>query len=502
MIKKNILFIASGNEKWIAELYYLRNIMYAVLQNEKTEEILNIYLLTNDKNLDFFKKMIDIYNIKVIKYDGVMGNKKIINICKKYSVNYIFPITDYGYYGMEDICVYWIPDFQHKYLNQYFSNNEINRRDRLYSYIAKSHKKLVLSSESAYSDYKTYFPECLEEVYVVPFVSYIEDEIKLLTDDFINLVKNKYQLPEKYFYIANQFWMHKNHKVAFEAINILVKQRKEKVSLICTGYTEDYRNKDFFVELENYIEENDLKDNINIVGFISRKEQLAIMKKSICLIQPSLFEGWGTGVEDAKVLDKDIILSDIPVHYEQKNNNCLIFDKHNSYDLAEKMLLVMNEKRKESINIGLEKTKSKAKEYSNNLLKVFDNGVEIDFDSVYNKYRSKLKKIFGDTLNKNIGIYGTGEHTESMLNMYIDLIGNIDFNLYFFDSDVTKWGEKYFNSQIYSPKRINDFNLDSIVISSYSYQEEIYSKIKYVEKLGVSVIKVYEDDEKIIFLNW
>ena len=38
-------------------------------------------------------------------------------------------------------------------------------------------------------------------------------------------------------------------------------------------------------------------------------------------MQPSLCEGWGTVLEDAKVLDKAVLLSDIPVHREQKNEN-------------------------------------------------------------------------------------------------------------------------------------------------------------------------------------
>lgn len=59
------------------------------------------------------------------------------------------------------------------------------------------------------------------------------------------------------------------------------------------------------------------------------------MKHAKFLVQPSLCEGWGTVLEDAKVLDKTVLLSDIPVHREQKNEKCKLFDPHNPKKLAE-----------------------------------------------------------------------------------------------------------------------------------------------------------------------
>ena len=41
------------------------------------------------------------------------------------------------------------------------------------------------------------------------------------------------------------------------------------------------------------------------------------MRQSVAVLQPSLFEGWSTTVEEAKSIGKTILLSDIPVHREQ-----------------------------------------------------------------------------------------------------------------------------------------------------------------------------------------
>ena len=55
------------------------------------------------------------------------------------------------------------------------------------------------------------------------------------------------------------------------------------------------------------------------------------------MINPSLFEGWSTSVEEAKSLDKRILLSNIPVHREQAPARGIYFDPQDAADLAFKL---------------------------------------------------------------------------------------------------------------------------------------------------------------------
>ena len=59
--------------------------------------------------------------------------------------------------------------------------------------------------------------------------------------------------------------------------------------------------------------------------FISREDQLGLMRDSLAVVQPSLFEGWGTVVEDAKTLGVQVLCSDIEIHHEE---NELIVGTH------------------------------------------------------------------------------------------------------------------------------------------------------------------------------
>ncbi|MEZ4901449.1 MAG: hypothetical protein R2822_06650 [Spirosomataceae bacterium] len=66
---------------------------------------------------------------------------------------------------------------------------------------------------------------------------------------------------------------------------------------------------------------------------IPRAHQLGLMKHALAVIQPSKFEGWSTVVEDAKSLQKQILLSRIPVHVEQMGDRAYYFEADEADEL-------------------------------------------------------------------------------------------------------------------------------------------------------------------------
>jgi glycosyltransferase involved in cell wall biosynthesis len=50
---------------------------------------------------------------------------------------------------------------------------------------------------------------------------------------------------------------------------------------------------------------------------VPRADQIEIFRHAALVVQPSLFEGWSTVVEDAKAVAAPMLLSDLPVHREQ-----------------------------------------------------------------------------------------------------------------------------------------------------------------------------------------
>lgn len=352
---KNILFHCWPNENWMGGVYYIRNMAFALLQNKEAMQNLHIYILTGSKTAGVFQDLADDYGVIVLLSDKLTGMQRLIKRCKKiwyvnirkkdvhrdllpvvdkYHIDYIYPMC-YRDDVYADKGIMWIPDLQHIYFPEYFPGKQLEQREKEYEYLARSHKKLVLSSESARADYCKAYPRFTKNLFVIPFVSAIEPYIIKNREE--ERIRRKYGLPERYFLVANQFWRHKNHKIVFEALHYAKDNGNAEMLVVCTGKPDDNRDASYAEEIRRYIRENHLERNLNILGFIDREDQLYLMKGCMAVIQPSLFEGWGTVVEDAKTLHKSVIMSDIAVHMEQKNEDCVIFERNNSRQLAEIM---------------------------------------------------------------------------------------------------------------------------------------------------------------------
>ena len=161
-----------------------------------------------------------------------------------------------------------------------------------------------------------------------------------LIDGDIKIVKEKYGITGDYFFSPNQFWQHKNHISIIEAIKIL-KDKGVSVKVIFTGKEYDYRNPEYTTNLKQKVIDYQLESEILFLGFIDRIDQLILMKNAQAVIQPSLFEGWSTVVEDAKALNQTLIVSNIAVHHEQLGDRGYFFSPNDYKDLALKIVEVI-----------------------------------------------------------------------------------------------------------------------------------------------------------------
>jgi glycosyltransferase involved in cell wall biosynthesis len=62
---------------------------------------------------------------------------------------------------------------------------------------------------------------------------------------------------------------------------------------------------------------------------------MPLARAAIALINPSLFEGWSTTVEEAKSLGVPMLLSGIALHREQAGTRAQYFDPHSEFEAAE-----------------------------------------------------------------------------------------------------------------------------------------------------------------------
>ncbi|OKH52134.1 glycosyltransferase [Calothrix sp. HK-06] len=282
-------------------LPYLKNIYY----KEKELQILN---LANSNNWHLFKSSFYLKN----KIDFVYPD-----------INYL-PVKNL-YYSAS-----WIPDFQYKHLPHLFSQQAINKMEKSFARAAKHSSKVILSSKTAESDFHKYFPKYADKSNVLNFRTF---PISVWYNGEPQTIQKEYHLPEKFFIVSNQFWQHKNHLILFKALKLLQEKSIYPV-IVCTGSINDPLQPNYSNIILTSINELNLKEQIYLLGLIPRQKQIQLMRRSIAVIQPSLFEGWSTIVEDSRCLGKPMIISDIPVHQEQNPPKSIFFEPNSPENLA------------------------------------------------------------------------------------------------------------------------------------------------------------------------
>lgn len=372
MDRKRIALTALGdNANWTGGLYYIKNIAFVILQNTNITSLYDIYIFSKKKDVEIFRDIEGCFLIEV-----TANNKFTVFFeCIKNKIDYLFPYGHELPFGRSK-SIAWIPDFQHNHFPELFTASECKKRTKKYGkYIRKNW--LILSSNDALNDAKVFYASRTEKVCIMHFVSYIEPEIAKINDALQMEIDRKYFLEKgEYACVMNQFWQHKNHIVILEAMKEYFRNNpNSNFKFVFTGQMEDYRAPQYIENLKTLFEEEQIKKHSVLLGFVDRVEQIALMRNAAYVIQPSLFEGWGTVVEDAKVLDKTILLSDIPVHREQMSEKCILFNPYDSVILAK---LIEEENKKEHIDdveTGIADMYKRAKEYSKGFEQLL-NGLE------------------------------------------------------------------------------------------------------------------------------
>lgn len=346
--EKRVGIIYNFDENWIGGSYYIQNLIRSLNFLPENEQI-QLYILAKDKfQFQELLKVTGYPKLKFVQYKpkynklerGVnkltqkLFKKKWIE--KKVKLDWVFPL-----YGIpQDLkhikeLVFWIPDFQEKYLPNFFSDEDIRNRQGCYENMVDLNYPIVFSSHCALYDFDNFFPDAKNQKRVLQF-AVIHPNLK---SNDIKEVKTKYGLEGDYFFSPNQFWQHKNQIAIIEAANIL-KNKGVTVKIVFTGKEYDYRNPDYTANLKQKVLDYHLENEIIFLGFIDRIDQLVLMKNAQAIIQPSLFEGWSTVVEDAKAMNQTLIVSNIAVHKEQLGEKAYFFSPDDYEELANKIVEV------------------------------------------------------------------------------------------------------------------------------------------------------------------
>ncbi|GHY43013.1 putative glycosyl transferase [Vibrio cholerae] len=323
---KKIGFIYCSNPDWIGgENYYKSVISELSREISKADvEIRLVIFSDHSTNLDFFNDMESVE----IRRTRFLSSNLFIRFLRKvtnkifFENAFLFPI-----FRINDISLLshaylpeslgikslpWIPDFQHCYLKDLFSEKMLRHRDKQFNRYLSSHRVLVSSNTAMHDAIKFYSTKA--HIYRYRFLPLLERSEQ--RSDFSEAEQMLLEGTSPIVFLPNQFWKHKNHLTVIKAC-VLAKERNIDFKLICTGRVGDFRGNEHISEIFDIIERKSLQDYVHILGVVDRDLFLSILDKAEIVINPSKFEGWSSTVEEGKGKSKKLALSDIEIHREQ-----------------------------------------------------------------------------------------------------------------------------------------------------------------------------------------
>ena len=384
MIKIGIL--AFGDKDIGGAYQYAQSIIDALKEDKN-----KIYIIFCNKNDDRFDK----YDLEIRKIDKPQNkiSEKIIRIFQQlffirnpwfftkkeldiFADIDIFlspSISIYPHFYLNKPFVFTLHDMQERYFPDLFSKKDKALRWLSRRALTRNADKIICESSFVKKDIINFIGVNESKISVIQspppeiFLNFKFDEKR------VQIVKDKYNLTEKFIFYPAQYWFHKNHFKLVEAFKI-VSKTFDDVHLILTGSKTNNYSVHNYNNLMQRIDELSLQDRVKHLGYVDYEDLPYLYKMSQFLVMPSLFESVSMPIYEAFALEVAVCSSNVVALPEQVGDAGLIFNPHDIYDIAENMIKYLNDDslRKEKAKLGFEKVKAFNHEnYRTKLLEVF-----------------------------------------------------------------------------------------------------------------------------------
>ena len=203
----------------------------------------------------------------------------------------------------------WIPDLQDVERPEFFSNSELIRREKLRKRYLEKRYAFIFSSRNALDVFNSIG-------YTEPLIAGIlrfATNFSIENENAASNLKCEGCREEGFFYLPNQWWVHKNHELALKSF-LEYQLSGGKKHLVLTGSEFDSRWRGYSAD---YLFSKINLRNVHRMGLVDRTLQRELYFGSKAVLQPSRYEGWSTTIEEALSCGTPIIASNIPTNIEQ-----------------------------------------------------------------------------------------------------------------------------------------------------------------------------------------
>jgi glycosyltransferase involved in cell wall biosynthesis len=319
----------------------------------------NLALIDSKNDYQLFTDILDQKIIKKIKKDLGIENKnnlKIISLETKNKFSWNFwtlpkylRVNPIDLYLTQYITPFFVPkkikiftiihDVSFRVFPKLIKLSDLFFLRTLIPLALRRAAKIIAVSQFTRNEIIKYYKIDQKKVEAIPIA--VADDFLHQTFSEVELekIRQKYKLPKKFILYLGTFQPRKNIPILIEAYT-KIKNQLPEIRLVLAGG----KNHNYDQQIERAIKDFELKENeVIFPGFIPEEDKKAIMLLADLFCFPSLYEGFGIPILEAFSANCPSVISDIHPHREVAGNAALFFETKSANDLAEKLLMILEE---------------------------------------------------------------------------------------------------------------------------------------------------------------
>lgn len=244
-----------------------------------------------------------------------------------------------------------VHDLQHRLQPEFpevSAMGEWRRREYLFRNSIRHAGTVLADSEVGREDVLHFYgnlipPECVRSLPFIPAYGLQEGHA---TPERQAAVREKYDLPERFFFYPAQFWLHKNHARLVHAIHLLRLRHAADTPLVLTGSTTgpEWEGRDLvFRNVMTLAGQLGVSDLVRYIGYAPDEDMPALYSMATALTMPTFFGPTNIPVLEAWALGCPVLSSDIRGIREQIGSAGILVDPRNAEDIASGLLRIWND---------------------------------------------------------------------------------------------------------------------------------------------------------------
>lgn len=223
-----------------------------------------------------------------------------------------------------------------------------------YSYEARTSDAIIAVSHSTKQDLVRLLKADPDKINVV-YEGVEPDYFQRPSEAALADVRQKFQLPDKFFYYIGSIEPRKNLKVVVRALAKISSRGSDTIKLVISG-SKNWLSSDLY----QLVEELALQERVVFTGPVSESEKIALLHLATIFIFPSLYEGFGLMVLEAFATGCPVITSRVSSLPEVAGDAAVLIDPLDVDELTDQIELLLgdDELRRQFISRGRERAKA------------------------------------------------------------------------------------------------------------------------------------------------